>query len=52
MYAQVQKIGKPNKKTSYGVRTPKGHKQDSQKSGYGHICPREENNNFSNNYII
>jgi hypothetical protein len=52
MYAKIQKIGKPNDKTSDGVRTQYGHEKDSQKYIYGDICPREENNSLSNDYII
>ena len=49
--AQNQKIGKPNNLKVLGARHPKDLNRIA-KIGYGHLCMREKNLSFDNNYTI
>ena len=50
-YAHNQKLGNANNEKSFETSKPKGLNRIS-KVGYGHLCAREENIIFINNYII
>jgi hypothetical protein len=48
-YPQYRNIGKPNYLTVFGRNKPKSLNRIAN-IGYGHLCLREENLSFNNNY--